>query len=78
MPGKLTGGTSTHCRDRKGLPQRVPWVPLGLASLAFLFLTGMERIFRVGARDDPGVIGLIHEGALVSLAEIGGLLHRHI
>lgn len=62
----------------RGLRWRGPWVPLGLASLAFLLLTGVENIFRVRARDETGVVRFICEGAFVGLAEIGGLLHRHI
>lgn len=68
----------TDCRDGEGHPWRVPWVPLGLASLDFLLLTGTEGVFWVWAWDDTGIIWLIHEGALVSLTEISGLLHRHI
>lgn len=55
-----------------------PWVPLRFAPLAFFLLAGMESIFRVGAGDETRVIWLICEGALVSLAEISGLLHGHI
>lgn len=55
-----------------------PRVPLCLGSLALVLFTGVEGALRVGAWDDTGVVGLIHEGALVSLTEISGLLHRHI